>query len=95
MRPLPRRDIVDAGLGSGYLASSFRIDVIPSALETWHAPVPQGPFTLVASPAVPLSVIQAHVWGGQFPYGGRVVCDIAGAPIALWGVNDVAFAIFA
>jgi hypothetical protein len=84
----PKAPLAVSSVTGGFLGSALEWDVLSDQLETWDAPAPQGPFTFRA--------LAVDIWpgsppAGEFGYGGRVVLDLPGAPIALWSINNEDF----
>ena len=80
----PRAPLAVSAVTGGFLGSALAWDVLSDQLETWDAAAPQGPFTFRA--------LARDIWptgapANQFGYGGRVVFEIPGGPIALWSIN--------
>ncbi len=81
----PEAQLAVSSTGGVLLGSALSFDVISDALETWDAAAPQGPWTLRA--------LAVDIWPvpppeGEFGYGGRVVLDLLGSPLALWSINN-------
>jgi hypothetical protein len=45
----------------------------------------------VSTPAVEAGTVKGLLVPSQFAYGGRVLFDIQGAPLAVWSVNHLSF----
>ena len=78
------------GFNGSYVGSAFPIDVFETdSIRTWSGAGPGGPWTRRPVPAV----TGVNTWYGQlafptrFAYGGRIIFNVAGSPIAQWSTN--------
>jgi hypothetical protein len=78
--------------GAGFLGSALDADVFSTTIATWDATTPQGPWVRRAVAADTSGTVDTDGPGPDGPadlfgYGGRVVLDLAGSPMAIWSVN--------